>query len=1146
MNHSLCSILNEMPEYRRFEEAVAGRKGPVAVFGLQDAAKAHLIACAGEKRPVLYVCATDTGAMEMWEMTKGFFPEAALFLPRDVPLVHVLNVSDERSIQRVGALTKAVTGERPVILCSVEAVLQKLAPKQAFCGQCYRIRSGDTMEPRQLVEKLCGAGYERVELVESRGQVAARGDLVDIYPPQERYAVRVEFWGDTVDQMREFDPVTQISIRQRTELLVSPAFEVPQGPEAVARAMELTGNDTGFEAQRAMWELGQFSAGAEALLPMLYPETDVLLDYMPDDTVIIVDEPSRVEEAAKTAELTFSETVTTMLDRQEGDPLQWQLLASEREIMQRLSGPSTAVMYAFLRSHPLFTPKEIVQFTTRPAPKYMGDIRELAADTERWRADGNAVILCAGEHAESLADQLRDCGVSLRVTDKVERTDCFSEILVSCEDLLSGFYYPSLRRVVLGATDLFGKKDIGRRKSGKRKSILLSDLSHGNYVVHETYGIGRFIGIEPLTTEGNTRDYLLIEYHGGDRLYVPTENMDRVQKYIGGGDEDAVPNLSRLGGTEWQGRVRRAREAAKKLAVDLAALYAARSQIKGHAFSPDSPWQKQLEERFPYTETPDQIQSMAEIKADMEKPRPMDRLLCGDVGYGKTEIALRAAFKAVQDSKQVALLVPTTILAQQHYNTFKERFSDFPVRIACMSRFKSKNEMSAIRQKLQDGQIDIVIGTHALLSKSVQFKDLGLLIIDEEHRFGVNHKEQIKAVRQQVDVLTLTATPIPRTLNLSMTGIRDISVLGTPPEGRYPVQTVVLEYTDGLVTDAITKEIARGGQVYVVSNKVQNFEGIAAHLRELVPSATIISAHGQMNERVLEKAMISFMEKEADILLCSTIIESGLDIPNANTMIVLDADRFGLAQLYQLRGRIGRSNRLGYAYLTVQSGHVLSEKAQKRLRAIREFTQFGAGFQLAMRDLEIRGAGSLLGAEQHGHIADIGYEYYLKIIRNALQEARGESVEFETDVSVEIPLNAHIPREYVASEGQRMELYRRIADVDSKEQELLLEEEMEDRFGEIPEAVRNLFRIALIKHYAARACLSKVTVSEKETRLLFSEHAALDGEMLISAVSQIKGARIVASEPLGIVLSRRKEPTDRIIEELPQFLYTIGHCVAIS
>ena len=804
------------------------------------------------------------------------------------------------------------------------------------------------------------------------------------------------------------------------------------------------------------------------------------------------------------------------------------------------------MLYALFRSHPLFAPKEIVQFTVMPAPKYMGDIRELAADTERWRADGNAVILCAGEFADSLAEQLTDSGASVSVTETAERTDCFSEIRITRENLLSGFYYPSLRRVVLGAADLFGKKDIGKRKSGKRKTILLSDLSRGDYVVHEAYGIGRFIGIEPLTTDGNTRDYLLIEYHGGDRLYVPTENMDRVQKYIGGGDEDTVPNLSRLGGTEWQGRVRKARESAKKLAVDLAALYAERSKIKGHTFSPDTAWQKQLEERFPYTETPDQLQSMAEIKADMEKPKPMDRLLCGDVGYGKTELAIRAAFKAVQDSKQVALLVPTTILAQQHYNTFQERFADFPVRIACLSRFKSASEMKAIRQRLQDGQIDIVIGTHALLSKNVQFKDLGLLIIDEEHRFGVNHKEQIKAARQQIDVLTLTATPIPRTLNLSMTGIRDISVLGTPPEGRYPVQTVVLEYTDGLVTDAITKEIARGGQVYVVSNRVQNFEGIAAHLRELVPSATVIAAHGQMNERALEKAMISFMEREADVLLCSTIIESGLDIPNANTMIVLDADRFGLAQLYQLRGRIGRSNRLGYAYLTVQSGRALSEKAQKRLKAIREFTEFGAGFQLAMRDLEIRGAGSLLGAEQHGHIADIGYEYYLKIIRDALKEARGESPGFETEVSVEVPLDAHIPKEYVSGEGQRMELYRRIADVDSTEQQLLLEEEIEDRYGEIPDAVRNLFRIALIKHYAARAFLSKVTVTENEVRLVFVENASLDGEMLISAVSQVKGARIVASEPLGIVVSRRKEPTDRVIAELPQFLYTIGHCVATS
>jgi len=1145
MSHPLFALLENSTEFRRLEAALHANEGPAAAFGLQEPHKAHLAAVFAEKRTVLFVCPTDTGAVRLHQNLACMRPDAALFLPRETPLVHVLNASSERSSQRVQALSAVLFKENAVVVASVQALMQRLAPKEAFLAQCVRIESGDDIDPRELVARLCAAGYERVDLVEGRGQVAARGDLVDVYPPQARYPLRIEFWGDSVDQMREFDPVTQVSVEQRTEALLPPAFETPQPEEAIARVLKLTENAIGFDAQRESYLEGRPCAGAESLLPLLYKEKslETLIDYLPKDAILLLDEPTRLDEAARTNELTFADTVTAMLERGEGDAAQGHLQIGASELLSVLNTPRTAVCYALSRTHADFAPKFIAQFMARTAPQYMGDMQELVRDIALWKRTHEAAVLFAGEHAEALYDQLTDAGAEIALTESLTRQPVAGEALITGETLLSGFCYPELKLTVLGATELFGKRAAAKRVTKKRNTLSFSELSAGDYIVHEAHGIGRFVGVESLTVEGNTRDYLLIEYRGGDRLYIPTDQMDRVQKYVGGGDEESVPHLSKLGGNEWQNRVNRARDSAKKLAVDLAALYAKRANLKGFAFSKDTSWQVQLEERFPYQETPDQLQSIAEIKADMERERPMDRLLCGDVGYGKTEVALRAAFKAVQDSKQVAVLVPTTILAQQHYNTLAARFSDFPIRTACLSRFQTAQQRTQIKKKIATGEIDVIVGTHALLAKDVKFKDLGLLIIDEEHRFGVNHKEQMKAMREQIDVLTLTATPIPRTLNLSMSGIRDISVIETPPEARYPVQTFVLEYTDSLLIDAVTREVGRGGQVYIVSNRVQSMEALAEHIQELLPEVSVIIAHGQMAEGQLERAMMDFMEHKADILLCSTIIESGLDIGNANTMIILEADRLGLAQLYQLRGRVGRSTRLGYAYLTVQRGRLMNEKAHKRLMAIREFTQFGAGFQLAMRDLEIRGAGSLLGAEQHGHIADVGYEYYLKIVQSAVREARGETEPMQTDVTLDIPIDAHIPRDFIPSEVQRLSAYRRIADVDGADASLALKEEFEDRYGELPAAVENLFLLSNIKAYAGRAGLTSVAVRDGEAVLKFLPDASLDGGKLIQAVSNFAGAQLSAANPPAIKIRRRNVSALAMSTALPQFLYTIMHCV---
>ena len=1144
MQHPILTVLRDAPEFRRMEDALSRSCGPVAAFGLQESHKAHIAAVLSLSHTVLLVSATDTGAARLWDSVRGYLPDASLFLPRETPLVHVMNASSERAGSRASALSSLLFRENRLVICSMGALLQRLAPRDVYVSQCVRLKTGDETSPRALVQRLAAAGYERVELVEGRGQVASRGDLVDVYPPDARYPVRVEFWGDTIDQMRDFDPITQRSVEQRTEALLPPAYETPQTEQAIARALRHAADKIGFETQVELWQQGLPAAGADAMLPLLYPKLDTLLDYLPESAVLVLDEPARLEEAAKTAEMTFAESVTAMLERGEGDAAQGKLQLGAEETLSLLNTPRTAACYALTRPHHAFPPKEIVQFLARPAPQYMGDTEELLRDVRLWKQTGEAAVLFAGEHAKPLFEQLAAAGAEVAFSETLTRPPVRGEVLVTGDALLTGFAYPELHLTVLGASELFGKRSAVKKVQKKRNTLSFSELSVGDYVVHEAHGIGRFVGVESLTVDGSTRDYLLLEYRGGDRLYIPTDQMDRVQKYVGGGDEDTVPHLSKLGGSEWQGRVNRAKASAKKLAVDLAELYAARASVRGFAFSKDTPWQTQLEERFPYQETPDQLESIREIKADMERPHPMDRLLCGDVGYGKTEVALRAAFKAVQDSKQVAFLVPTTILAEQHYNTLAARFSDFPVRTACLSRFQSAEQRKQVKKKLAAGEIDIVVGTHALLAKDVRFKDLGLLIIDEEHRFGVNHKEQIKALRQEIDVLTLTATPIPRTLNLSMSGIRDISVIETPPDARYPVQTFVLEYTDGLVTDAVTRELSRGGQVYIVNNRVRSIEQYAEHLRELLPEATVLVAHGQMPEGQLEQAMMDFMEHKADVLLCSTIIESGLDIPNANTLLVLEADRMGLAQLYQLKGRVGRSTRLGYAYFTVQRGRAMNEKAHKRLMAIREFTQFGAGFQLAMRDLEIRGAGSLLGAEQHGHIADIGYEYYLKIVQAAVREARGEETPLpETDVTLDIPMSAHIPGGFIPNEVQRLSAYRRIADAEGEDAQLLLREELEDRYGELPEEVENLFLLAKIKQLAKRAYIGLVTVRDGEAKLSFLPDAPLDGGKLLGAVSNFLGAQLLASEPPAVRIRQKNVDAAALARKLPQFIYTIVHCV---
>ena len=1120
-----------------------GGKGPVAAFGLPEAHKAHIAAALGAGRTLLFVTATETSASAVADSIRAFGVDAETFLPRDTPLVHVHAASGERTERRIGTLARLIAGDRLVVVTTAAALMQALAPRRAFADMLLTLHVGDTLHPRTLVDRLVTAGYERTELAEGRGQIAARGDLVDVFPMHMRYPVRIEFFGDEIDQMRLFDPATQRAVEQVTEATLPPAMETPQPPRRIERALPKITGKTGFFEQEQAWSQGYPAVGAESLLPLLYAHTETLLDYLPPDTPLLLDDALLLDEAARTEQIRFSELVSAMLERNEGTPEQGGLERGAQEVLASLNTPRTLLLYTLTRTHPAFSPREAAQFSARNAPQYLGAFDELSRDVAAWKKSGETVVLFAGEHSDSVQEALADFAIDVPVVDTLSAMPVPGEPVLVCERLRQGFAYPAFHLTVLTEFELFGRRDTARLRTKRRDKLTFSELAVGDYIVHEAHGIGQFVKVEQLTVDGNTRDYLLIAYRGGDRLYIPTDQLDRLQKYIGGSGDEAAPQLSKLGGADWENRVARAKSAVKKLAVDLAALYAARASGGGFAFSPDTAWQRTFEERFPYNETPDQLQCIREIKADMESKLPMDRLLCGDVGYGKTEVALRAAFKAVQDGKQVALLVPTTILAQQHYNSMLARFSDFPVRVACLSRFQQPKARAEAKRQLKEGKVDIIVGTHALLAKDVQFASLGLLIIDEEHRFGVNHKEQIKSLKKNVDVLTLTATPIPRTLNMSLSGIRDISVIETPPEERYPVQTFVLEYTDALLTDALSREIARGGQAYVVYNRVQTIESMARRIERLIPDVRVIIAHGQMGELQLENAMLDFLSHKADVLLCSTIIESGLDIPNANTLVVIDADRMGLAQLYQLRGRVGRSNRLGYAYFTIQGARAINEIAMKRLMAIREFTQFGAGFQLAMRDLEIRGAGSLLGAEQHGHISDIGYEYYTKLVRQAVDEVRGKAAPPPVETNVDIPIDAHIPHAYIRSEVQRLKVYRRIADIDCAEMERDVTEELIDRYGDPPEPVLNLMRTMLVKAYASRAFLESVTVRDGEATLKFAADASIDGGRLLAATAQLDGAQLMAAEPPGIRVRQKNTPAQALTEKLLPFLQTVGRCV---
>ncbi|MDR1263975.1 MAG: transcription-repair coupling factor [Oscillospiraceae bacterium] len=1167
MLNPLLQPLLDDPEYSKFAQTVMDRRVALA-YAMAEPQKAYLAAGlrGSASRPILYIAATEQQALRTaGDLTQLLGTGVSLFPPREVTFYHTAASSQEIAYRRVETLQSVAAGQAQAVVASADAMLTRLPPRAEFSAFMITLTVGMDIPPNQLLSRCVRMGYERVERVEAKGQCALRGGILDIYPTNASDALRIEFFDEEIDSMRLFNAESQRSQANCREWTIPPASELPltkEQAEAAADRMEeslfrlinaqnrVTSRGKGRNATKAndpfsmpalddmhlepfaragtsgarlsqyiqrtveMIRAGAYPVGIEQFLPFCFQRSESLADWM-GDAVVILDEPDKIRERCDIRRESFLEAFKTALERGEAMPEQSDLLMEPGDLFAGLadSKPSrhgVAMFSAFLRTTAGLSPDYVGKLEGVAATEYQGNTRELAADLKKWRESGWRVAILIGGAARGkrLAESLSDMGISCeRVGDDASPSGGGS--LTTVPRILPasfsrGFMMPGAKLAVLAESDVYGGalRRARQMKSSGERIAAFTDLKIGDYVVHESHGVGQYKGTVRLSSEGRWRDYIFIQYHDADKLYIPTDQMDRVHKYIGG--DSAAPRLNKLGGSEWRNQKARVKQSIRAMAFDLVKLYAKRAAQRGHAFSADTPWQAQFEEYFPYEETPDQLQAVMDIKRDMESQTPMDRLLCGDVGYGKTEVALRAAFKSVMDGKQVALLAPTTVLTQQHFHTIQERFRGFPVRCESVSRFKSPAQIKQTLKNLAAGEIDILVGTHRLLAKDVKFKSLGLLVVDEEQRFGVAHKESIKNMRASVDVLTLSATPIPRTLHMSMVGIRDMSLLETPPEERYPVQTYVLEYSDGIVRDAILRELGRGGQVYMVYNHVESIERMYERVRDLVPEARIAIGHGQMREHVLEDVMVDFYDGKYDVLLCTTIIESGLDVPRANTLIVCESDHFGLSQLYQLRGRVGRSNRIAYAYLTIQPERTLSETADKRLQAIREFTQFGSGFRIAMRDLEIRGAGNLLGAEQHGFLSAVGYDMYCKLLEQTVREMRGDftSEPELIETRVELHVDAFLPGTYVEDEKQRIELYQKIAALPNRVVREDLEEELTDRFGDIPVEAQTLLDIALLKNLINTLGVDLLSRREDTVRMRFSPQAKPDLGRLIAALTR--------------------------------------------
>lgn len=1103
--------LKDNMKFKSITEKISEKTFPINIYGISESGKSYIINGIFEENDnsMVVVTHSDVDAKNLYEDLSFYTTDVFYFPVREVVFYNVDAISGDLRWARLKVIKEILQNERKkIIVTSIDALTSLYTPKEYYLRYSMIIKTGDDIDLKEISKSLLQCGYERVEVVEGKGEFSFRGGILDVFPPTSAYPYRVELFGDEVDSIRTFNTESQRSIEKVEEFSIFPSKEVIVDDECRSRAVQNINEElkkvianVSKENKESVEKIkGIVGKNIELLnntyyfetidsyLPFFYEKLDSFFDYLQGYT-FVVDDFKRSSGKMENIYYEFNENYMSFLQRGDILPSQNSLLLNKGELESKLENSSLITLSSFLnKSDGLFNTVDI-GFEEVTLNKYNGQLNMLIEDIQERKEKKYKTVILAGTRprGERLVKTLMEKGIFSTYKDSIDKIEA-GEVVITFGNLLRGFDYPELELSIISDKDIFGetrRKRSGKavRKKGVAKITSFAELKPGDYVVHANHGIGVYKGIKQMAAGGTTRDYLDIVYDKGDKLYVPVDQLDLVQKYIG--SEGNSPKINKLGGAEWQKAKAKARKSINEIAQDLVKLYAARATLKGHSFGKDTEWQRQFEDEFPYEETPDQLASLEEIKRDMESDKPMDRLLCGDVGYGKTEVAIRAAFKAVMDGKQVAFLVPTTILADQHYNNFIKRFSDFPIKIDMISRFRTPKQQKATLQALKEGNVDILIGTHRLVSKDIVFKDLGLLIVDEEQRFGVAQKEKIKGMKKNVDVLTLSATPIPRTLHMSLTGVRDISVIETPPEDRYPIQTYVVEQNDQLIRDAILREIGRGGQVYFVYNRVESIDSMANYIRDLVPECKVGIMHGQMTEKELETEMIAFMNKEYDVLVCTTIIETGIDISNVNTMIVHNADKMGLSQLYQLRGRVGRANRIAYAYFIYTKDKILTEVAEKRLKALKDFTELGSGFKIAMRDLEIRGAGNMMGSSQHGHMASIGYDLYCRMLEDTIKLIKGEIENEPIETSVDIKVDAFIPSSYITDEIQKIEVYKKIAAIENINDFMEIKSELEDRYSSIPDSVYNLMDIAYIKSICKGLYIEDIKETAKELRFKF-------------------------------------------------------------
>lgn len=1087
---AILAPLQELADYRDILGERKKESGIIQIAGCVNSQKTHLMYALSdgcEYRVIVF--SAEEKAKKAYDEYRLFSEKVYYYPARDLLFYHADikgNVLTDRRMQVLRALVEKQKGEPVTVITCMDAFLDGLPGRGEISGNRIILEPGNVIDFSQFQSKLSGNGYERVSQIEGPGQFAVRGGILDVFPLTEELPVRIEMWGDEIDSIRSFDVESQRSIENLNLITIYPASENWKGNM----------------------------------------ETVSFLSYFPaEHTLLFLDEPQRLQEMAEEVEKEYFHSresrIEAGMDETENETLR---VFETKDIIGRMNQYFGFAMTTLETKCGLFHVRRTYSIQAKGVNPYNNSFELLTRDLKRLKRSGYRVVLMSVSRtrAKRLAEDLRDYDLSSFFSEDMERQVNPGEIMVSCGYVAEGYEYPMLKFIVISESDIFGrKKKKKRRKRYEGQKIReFTELKPGDYVVHENHGIGVYRGIEKIEVDKIVKDYMKIAYAEGGTLYIPVSQMDLIQKYAGA--DAKKPKLNKLGTAQWGRTKSQVKKAVQTVAEDLVKLYAARQQGEGFVYGPDTVWQREFEEMFPFEETEDQLQAIEDTKHDMESTKIMDRLVCGDVGYGKTEIAIRAAFKAVQEGKQVVYLVPTTILAQQHYNTFVQRLKDFPVRIDLLCRFRTQAQQHKTVEDLKKGLVDIIIGTHRVLSKDVAYKDLGLLIIDEEQRFGVTHKEKIKQLKENIDVLTLTATPIPRTLHMSLIGIRDMSVLEEAPQDRMPIQTYVMEYNDEMVREAITRELARGGQVYYVYNRVGDIAEVAVKIQQLVPEANVSFAHGQMNERQLEDIMYDFINGDIDVLVSTTIIETGLDIPNANTMIIHDADRFGLSQLYQLRGRVGRSNRMAYAFLLYKRDKMLKEVAEKRLAAIREFTDLGSGIKIAMRDLEIRGAGNLLGEAQSGHMEAVGYDLYCKMLNEAVMNLKGGQEREIFNTSVDLNIDAYIPDSYIKNEYQKLDIYKRIAVIENEKEMDDMMEELIDRFGDIPRKVQQLLQIAALKGMAHSAYVTAIEQKGDLFKFTMYEKARIDVTKIPLLLQQYRNSLSFKTEEVPYFLYQKK------------------------